>query len=147
MQNSDSQPMTLMLQDYNSKCLQTKEPVDEPSSDSPLLDSIVSAANALNKVFQSSSCARVMCQVYTDKQIEYEITQDTLISLDGPDQLPLAWTASDDSAVSDQSASPVERAFMKYAPTATAFEVELYRKFLFDEESVVDAVMDRSEAE
>jgi hypothetical protein len=134
----------------------TTDLVEEYMSDSPLLDSLVSAANVVNKVFNASACARLMCQVYTEKQIEYEIRQDRLIQSPlSEDDCRIPLTASEDSGCTSQSHSPVDRAFMKCSPSThggmqgpeNEIQIQMYRQFLFDEASVVDAVQGRSEEE
>jgi hypothetical protein len=126
--------------------------VDEYMSDSPILDSLVSAANAINKIFNASSCARLMCQVYTEKQIEYEIRQDRLIHSSASDDYGIPLTESEDSGCISESASPVDRAYLKCSSTIdgiqqpeNAIQIKMYRQVLFDESSVVDAVQGRSD--
>lgn len=144
-------PMTAIASQLDETSRQyTPELFENPISDSPILDSIVSAANVVNKIFSASSCARLMCQVYTEKQLEFEIRQDHLIqSHQSNDDRGLALTGSEDSGCCSHSNSPVDRAYMKCgsasgAPgTVSAFEVQMYRQFLFDEASVVDGVCSR----
>lgn len=112
-----------------------------------LLDSLVATANVINNVFSSSSCARSLCQVYTEKQLEFENRQDILQISQSSDLLQIGLTQSDDSDDQSDRSSPVERAHMRcsVATTSSSFlEVQLYRQFLFDEESVVDNIQNRT---
>jgi len=76
------------------------------NGDEDWVDTMVSCAQAVNKMFVRNTCR--LCQVYTDRQVEFEVQQQQ---------------------------NPVERAFLKAALAQP--EVEIYRQFLFDEESVV----------
>jgi hypothetical protein len=127
--------------------------VDEYMSDSPLLDSLVSAANVVNKLFNASSCARLMCQVYTEKQIEFENRQDRLIQSSSTlSDYGIPLTESEDSGCLSESSSPVDRAYLKCSsnlesiqqPESAKIQIQMYRHVLFDEASVVDAVQGRS---
>ena len=124
--------------------------IEESTSDSPILDSLVSAANVVNKIFNASTCARFMCQVYTEKQLEFEIRQDRLIQSSTSNEQCIPLTSSEDSGCTHSSNSPVDRAYMKCASSVgatqpeNAFQIQLYRQFLFDEESVVDTVRNRT---
>jgi hypothetical protein len=144
-------PMTAIVNHLDESSRQySPELFDDPTSDSPILDSIISAANVVNKIFSASSCARMMCQVYTEKQIDFEIRQDRLLESQLSNDGALALTASEDSGCCSHTSSPVNRAHLKCASAGApgrsmgAFEVQLYREFLFDEESVVDAIRNRS---
>lgn len=88
------------------------------SSDDCWVDSVVSAARTVNKLFTRNTCR--VCQLYSDKQVEFERTM----------------AESDTIGI-----SPVDRAFLKTMPFQP--EVALYRQFLFDEDSVVDSVGQR----
>lgn len=138
-------PATIVMNPDDGK-LQAPSPeiIKTSVTDSGLLDSFISAANIVNKLFQKSSCA--VCQMYTDKQLEFEIRQDRLLQSENstdPDRLQL--TSSEDSGCCSQSTSPVDRAYMKCASGPSgAFEIAMYRQFLFDEESVVDTIENRT---
>ncbi len=141
-------PATIMMYPDDGK-LQEHSPelLKTSVTDSGPLDSFISAANIVNKLFQKSSCA--VCQMYTDKQLEFEIRQDRLLQSENPtnptDPDRLQLTSSEDSGCCSQSTSPVNRAYMKCASGPSgAFEVAMYRQFLFDEESVVDTIENRT---
>jgi hypothetical protein len=79
------------------------------------IDTVVEAATTANKLFTRNTCR--MCHVYSDKQVEFETRNEG-------------------------SSSPMERLMMRTTQEAS-LEVELYRQFLFDEDSVVDNVTHR----
>ena len=79
------------------------------------VDTMMSCAQAVNKMFVRNTCR--VCQVYTDRQVEFEVSREN---------------------------NPVERAFLKVAASMQP-EVELYRQFMFDEESVVSGLRDEEE--
>ena len=85
-----------------------------------LVDKTVKLYQSCNQLFQRSNACH-LCHVYVDKQVEFESHQQDF-------------------------SSPLERVWMQ---TRTAdpspLEVELYRQFLFDEESVVETISDREE--
>lgn len=114
------------------------------------LDSLVAAANVINNVFSSSSCARSLCQVYTEKQLEFENRQDLLQVSQSSDIMHVGLTRSEDSDDESDVSSPVDRAQNKCSSAVTGsslLEVQLYRQFLFDEESVVDNIQNRTECD
>lgn len=85
------------------------------------VDTMVSCAQAVNKLFTKNTCR--VCQVYSDKQVEFEQRLQEL-----------------------NITSPVDSAYLKaFIPLHP--EVELYRQFLFDEDSVVDSVGHRETTE
>jgi hypothetical protein len=79
------------------------------------IDSVVQAATTANKLFTANTCR--MCHVYSDKQVEFETRNEG-------------------------SNSPMASLMMRTTQEAS-MEVELYRQFLFDEDSVVDNVSHR----
>jgi hypothetical protein len=83
------------------------------------VDALVSCANVVNKLFVRNTCR--LCQVYSDKQVEFE------------------------QRLQDNS-NPVDRAVLRTVLPLHP-EVELYRQFLFDEDSVVESVGLREESE
>jgi hypothetical protein len=83
-------------------------------SETDWVDTVVSCAQMVNKMFTRNTCR--LCHVYSDKQVEFENSMRSV----------------------DESSSPVDRAFLK--AVFPAAEVEMYRQFLFDEDSVVDSV-------
>ena len=81
------------------------------------VDTMMSCAQTVNKMFVRNTCR--LCQVYTDRQVEFEVSREN---------------------------NPVERAFLKAAASMQP-EVELYRQFLFDEDSVVSGLRDDDDNE
>ena len=113
--------------------------------DSNILDTLYFAATSINKLFTSSSSCAV-CKMYTEKQIEFEIRQDRLLTANHSNIQGLALTTSEDSGCCSQTSSPVDRAHFKCASMqgdASDYEVAMYRQFLFDESSVVDTITNR----
>ena len=88
-----------------------------PQDEGTLVESVVKAAKACNKVFLDK-CN--LCTVYCDKQVQFEYIQDQM-KMD-----PI---------------SPISNLFSRID---NSLEVKLYRDFLFDEESVVEGVSGRS---
>jgi hypothetical protein len=84
----------------------------QQSSQFPWIDSVVQAATTANKLFTQNTCR--MCHVYSDKQVEFETQHEGL-------------------------SSPMASLMMRTTQEAS-MEVELYRQFLFDEDSVVDNI-------
>lgn len=89
-----------------------------PQDEGTLVESVVKAAKACNKVFLDK-CN--LCTVYCDKQVQFEYIQD---------QIKMDVT------------SPITNLFSRI--DNNNLEVKLYRDFLFDEESVVEGVSGRS---
>jgi hypothetical protein len=83
------------------------------------VDTLVSCAQVVNKLFVRNTCR--ICQVYSDKQVEFE------------ERL-------------QENSNPVDRAMLRAAMPLHP-EVELYRQFLFDEDSVVESVGLREETD
>ena len=98
--------------DKTNSSLVTQNSIRGGDDDDRWVDSVVSCAQAVNKMFVRNTCR--LCQVYTDRQVEFEVSREN---------------------------NPVERAFLKAAATFQP-EVELYRQFLFDEDSVVGGLRD-----
>ena len=86
---------------------------------------MVEVARTCNKLFSKRCNA---CNVYVKKQVEYETSQEQLLG-------------------SSRTHSPMARVWQKAGIQQSQLEVELYRQFLFDEESVVDGVGLRGEEE
>jgi hypothetical protein len=88
------------------------------SVDDGWVDSMVEVARACNKLFTKHTCG--LCHVYVDKQVEYESRQE------------------DHKRGGDHPLSPVERVWMKTGLGLERgnMEVDMYRQFLFDEDSV-----------
>lgn len=76
------------------------------------VDTVVQAATIANQLFSKNSCR--LCQVYADKQVEFETSTE------------------------QRSSSPMERLWMRTAQESSTLEVELYKNFLFDEDSVAE---------
>lgn len=95
---------------------------------------------ALVSLITKTSCR--LCHVYTDKQLEFENRQ----ALEQEQQRnSLVWN-NNYPGVGYNGGS--DHSFIPYAPAAaTCLEVELYRQFLFDEESVVTSLSAREEEE
>ena len=90
------------------------------------VDSMVEVARVCNNLFTKHSCG--ICHLYVDKQVEFESRHED----DKSGRNPL---------------SPVERVWKKAAGEQhTNLEVDIYRQFLFDEESVVSGVSHREDA-
>lgn len=94
-----------------------------PSEDD-WVESVVEVARTCKKLFTRHTCR--LCQVYVDQQVAYE-QQEEASMVEGMDASsrsnPANWLQKN---VVDHS-----------------LEVELYRQFLFDEESVVSVVEER----
>ena len=98
----------------------------QTASDDGWVDSMVEVARTCNKLFSKHSCNA--CNVYVKKQVEYETNQEQIRGNSRPQ-------------------SPMARVWQKTGIEQSKLEVELYRQFLFDEESVVDGVSLRGEEE
>jgi hypothetical protein len=101
------------------------------------IDTVVSCAQTVNKLFTRNTCR--LCHVYSDRQVEYE--NSIIAALENT-----TTTSSVSTSSSALPNSPVERACLKAAHCTSLVgpEVELYRQFLFDEESVEEAVYSRT---
>lgn len=82
------------------------------------VDSVVGVAQTCKKLFTQHTCR--LCQVYVDEQVEFERRQE------------------------EASGHVPRKSWMQTQPT---LEVELYRQFLFDEDSVVEHVSEREMSE
>jgi hypothetical protein len=115
--------------------------------DAHWIDTVVSCAQTINKLFTSHTCR--LCHVYSDRQVEYENSLSLAAAAAAPTTVDYAGSGMYPQ-LQHQAAviSPVERAYLKTTRSANAAllqpEVEFYRQFLFDEESVVDAVYSRT---
>jgi len=115
-------------------------------NDDWVLDSVVDAALQCKKLFTRHTCR--LCQVYVDRQVEYEQSEEesqydnSNCSEEFPKDVPKrhhqhqhrpSWlTNSILQGSADQDGG-----------IASSLEVELYRQFLFDEESVVEVIEER----
>lgn len=91
------------------------------TGDEGWVESIVQVAQTCNKLFNAQTCR--LCHVYADKQLEFECEENTETA----------------------TYSPVERAWLKTGREQNSLEVDLYRQFLFDEDSVVKTATSRDE--
>ena len=97
-------------------------------NDEGWVDSMVQVAHAANKLFSKHTCR--MCQVYTDKQVEYETRQEAALRYHDGSPLDRVWNNSNlETAAAAAAYSYSEQ-----------LNIELYRQFLFDEESVVSSL-------
>lgn len=118
--------------------------------DARWIDTVVSCAQTINKLFTSHTCR--LCHVYSDRQVEYENSL-SLAAAAAPMTVDYAGGMHPQLEQQEQHQaaviSPVERAYLKTTRAAANAallqpEVEFYRQFLFDEDSVVDAVFSRT---
>lgn len=87
------------------------------TTDDGWIDSMVEVARACNKLFKKQTCG--ICHMYAEKQVEFETRQENKFKTILP--------------------SPVQRAWIRaglHHTTSNSLEVDMYRQFLFDEESV-----------
>jgi hypothetical protein len=91
------------------------------------VDSVVDVATTCKKIFTAHTCR--LCHVYTDAQVEYEVRQEETAQLQR--RMPEHQRAATAGSSFFQSVVP------------NPLEVELYRQFLFDEDSVVEGVNER----
>jgi hypothetical protein len=104
---------------------------DEELSGIDWVDSVVDVASTCKKILTAHTCR--LCQVYTDAQVEFEVRQEESAQQQHQQQQQPA-----------RSAAPVANTssfFQTMMPNA--LEVEMYRQFLFDEDSVVEGVNER----
>jgi hypothetical protein len=92
------------------------------------VDSVVDVATTCKKIFTAHTCR--LCQVYTDAQVEYEVRQEETAQQQ-QQRLPLP----------HHQRGATGSSFLQTLPNS--LEVELYRQFLFDEDSVVEGVSER----
>lgn len=96
-----------------------------------VLDGMVQMAKSCNNLLSKNACH--LCNVYVDKQLEFEQRQECI-----------------GNGAATQAISPVERVWMRTVPPEglqppQQMEVDLYKQFLFDEDSVVDTVSSRED--
>ena len=87
---------------------------DTDLDDGRWVDTMVTCAETVKKLFVKNTCR--LCQTYVDRQVDFEIKNAA------------------------QQTMTMESAFLNAAGAMPPVQVELYRQFLFDEESVVDSV-------
>jgi hypothetical protein len=82
--------------------------------ESDWVESVADVAQTCKKLFSANACR--LCDVYTDAQVEYEVRQEK---------------------------QPQPKYWMHMMSHQPSLEVELYRQFLFDEDSVMEVVSER----
>lgn len=114
------------------------------------VDNVVDVATVCKKILTKHTCR--LCQVYTDAQVEYEVRQEESArrrSYYNQQQQQQPQQAGEEGQTSSSSwpshpaqQQPQSRSFYDYSSmlVPNALEVELYRQFLFDEDSVVETV-------
>jgi hypothetical protein len=132
---------------------QQQQPVD-------WVDTVVNCANIMNKIFTRNTCR--LCHIYSDKQVEFEerIQQNATITATAAEWYNLQQQGAinfnnnndneleHDTIYQQQSTQPSSNHLDEILPSLSASSltavnpeaVELYRKYLFDEESVVDSI-------
>jgi len=92
------------------------------------VDSVVEVASTCKKLFTRHTCR--VCQVYVDRQVEYEQNEEQQVETRNvEDATAPSWLRN--SILDSNSNNP------------SSLEVELYRQFLFDEDSVVEVMEER----
>ena len=132
------------------------------------VDTVVNCATIMNKIFTRNTCR--LCHIYSDKQVEFEerIQQNATISATAAEwynlqqQGAILYNNNNDNGNLDQDdamyqqqqqqqldfkassatgvMSPPTAVTSTLPPPVDPATVELYRKYLFDEESVVDSI-------
>jgi hypothetical protein len=125
------------------------------------VDTMVNCANIMNKIFTRNTCR--LCHIYSDKQVEFEerIQQNATITATAAEwyniQQQNAMSSSGNDAhdyYHDSTIGPLQTQSPQFFNNPTLppnsissslspvdpEAVELYRKYLFDEESVVDSI-------
>ena len=132
------------------------------------VDTVVNCATIMNKIFTRNTCR--LCHIYSDKQVEFEerIQQNATISATAAEwynlqqQGAILYNNNNDDGNLDQDdamyqhhqqqqldfnassatgvMSPPPAVTSTLPPPVDPATVELYRKYLFDEESVVDSI-------
>jgi hypothetical protein len=105
---------------------------DDELSGIDWVDSVVDVASTCKKILTAHTCR--LCQVYTDAQVEFEVRQEE----SAQQQQQHQQQHPSRSAAPVASSSPFFQAMMP-----NSLEVEMYRQFLFDEDSVVEGVNER----
>lgn len=113
------------------------------------VDTVVNCATIMNKIFTRNTCR--LCHIYSDKQVEFEerIQQNATITATAAEWYSIQQGAMynndfhHDTLYPEQP--PQEPMNHVVAPSHSVSPVnteaiELYRKYLFDEESVVDSI-------
>ena len=128
------------------------------------VDTVVNCANIMNKIFTRNTCR--LCHIYSDKQVEFEerIQQNATITATAAEWYNVQQqsalynngiTSTNGTYSNNNDANDSEHDTMyqpQSQPPSTMMlppnsvspvnpeAVELYRKYLFDEESVVDSI-------
>lgn len=109
---------------------QPQRPDDELSG-IDWVDSVVDVASTCKKILTAHTCR--LCQVYTDAQVEFEVRQEESANQQQQQQ----------HQNPARSAAPVTGSSFFQTMMPNPLEVEMYRQFLFDEDSVVEGVTER----
>jgi hypothetical protein len=119
------------------------------------VDTVVNCANIMNKIFTRNTCR--ICHIYSDKQVEFEerIQQNATITATAAEWYNIQQqgamnstntTDFDHDTMYHQQTQPPSNTLMLPPNSVSSLlpvnpeAVELYRKYLFDEESVVDSI-------
>jgi hypothetical protein len=109
---------------------------DDELSGIDWVDSVVDVASTCKKILTAHTCR--LCQVYTDAQVEFEVRQEESAQNQQHHQ------QQQHPQQQARSAAPVaSRSFFQTMMMPNPLEVEMYRQFLFDEDSVVEGVNER----
>jgi hypothetical protein len=138
--NSEYEPLNVHIhrdkENTLNAPLSTRSGLGSPLGANRWVDRMVKVANACNSLVVSK-CN--MCHVYANRQVEFEASEAA--------RRRAAMTPA--TSVFSSPASPTERVWQKMnasCAAANSLEVNLYRQFLFDEESVVgmlESALDR----
>ena len=135
--NSEYEPLNIHIhrdkENSLNAPLSTRSGLASPLSANRWVDRMVKMANACNSLVVSK-CN--LCHVYANRQVEFEATEAASTSC----RRALDATTPATSVFSSPL-SPTEKVWQKMnagCAAANSLEVNLYRQFLFDEESVVD---------
>jgi hypothetical protein len=110
---------------------------DDELSGIDWVDSVVDVASTCKKILTAHTCR--LCQVYTDAQVEFEVRQEESARKQHHQQ-----QQQQHPQQQARSAAPVaSTSFFQTMMMPNPLEVEMYRQFLFDEDSVVEGVNER----
>ena len=131
--NSEYEPLNVHIhrdkENTVNAPLSVRSGLTSPLNANRWVDRMVKMANACNSLV-TSKCN--LCHVYANRQVEFEASERarSARALETPA-----------TSVFSSPVSPTERVWQKMnasCAAANSLEVNLYRQFLFDEESVVD---------
>lgn len=143
--NCDDNLKSVTSNQQQQQVQQKQQPVD-------WVDTVVNCANIMNKIFTRNTCR--LCHIYSDKQVEFEerIQQNATITATAAEWYNLQQQGAiynnnnsnnnielnhDDTLYPQHQSQSVSTSS---TPPVNPETVELYRKYLFDEESVVDSI-------